>query len=185
MINPTLEAISATPAFQPGASVVLSKPIRTTSKSEFESAWPSDVWQDIKDRPKLTVSEGYLPRHLQEAINTLRGVVAELQIDDEQNRPSDRVIGKAQRLLWLLPNDVQLPAISVEPDGAIAFDWIFSRHRMFSMSVSDSEWLVYAWLNDSGRGHGVALSNDRVLPEPIPTLLRMLTRNELASIGTA
>lgn len=126
-----------------------------------------------------------LSSRLQEAITSLRSAIADLHVDDEQARPSDGTVGKAQHLLWLLPNNVPLPAISVEPDGAIAFDWIFLRDRMFSITVSDADKLAYAWLNGNDRGHGVASLRGKVLPEPIPTLLATLTRDEHASIGAA
>lgn len=106
------------------------------------------------------------------AIEYLSYVIADLHIDEEQERPSDGVVKSARHALLMLPNEMPLPEISVEPDGSIAFDWAFSRNSMFSITVLEPNKLVYAWIKDGDSGHGVVSMIYDALPERIITLLK-------------
>lgn len=62
----------------------------------------------------------------------------------------------AQNFVRALPEGIPVPEFAPEPDGSISFDWIQSRHRLFSLSIGSSNRLAYAWLDGSDKGHGVA-----------------------------
>lgn len=80
---------------------------------------------------------------------------------------SARTIMQAIALIRALPVDVPLPELAPEPDGAISMDWIESRHRLFSLSVGESNRLAYAWLDGTDRGHAVARFDGAMVPPRI------------------
>lgn len=61
----------------------------------------------------------------------------------------------AVRFLTALPSTFPAPGIGVDPDGEISFEWIFSKGRMFSVSVSENGRLSYAGLfGNDATSHG-------------------------------
>jgi hypothetical protein len=70
----------------------------------------------------------------------------------------------AQDIVRALPAGYPLPEFSAEPDGSVSLDWIESRSRIFSVSVSAGLRLAYAWLDGSDRGHGVAQFDGERIP---------------------
>jgi hypothetical protein len=75
-----------------------------------------------------------------------------------------RAILNAQDIVRALPAGFPLPEFAPEPDGAVSLDWIESRNRIFSISVSAGSRLAYAWLDGSDRGHGVAQFDGERIP---------------------
>ena len=71
-----------------------------------------------------------------------------------------------------------MPEFAPEPDGAISLDWIQSRHRLFTLSISASNRLAYAWLDGTDKGHGVARFDGRTIPR------RVLTNCDSESVMT-
>jgi hypothetical protein len=58
-----------------------------------------------------------------------------------------------------------MPNVAVDPDGAVALDWIVSRYRMLSISFAgDSDRLAYARLDGTDRGNGVARFSGSAMP---------------------
>jgi hypothetical protein len=58
-----------------------------------------------------------------------------------------------------------MPENAVDPDGAIALDWIVSRHRMLSLSVAgDSDRIAYAWVDGTNKGHAVDRFDGAAVP---------------------
>ena len=51
-----------------------------------------------------------------------------------------------------IPTDVSCPEIFYEDDGCVSLDWIISKHRVLSMSVTPKLKLCYAWLVDGEHG---------------------------------
>lgn len=74
---------------------------------------------------------------------------------------------RAERFLRSLPEGFPLPEFSVEPDGAISFDWLPTRTRSFSLSIGVSDRIAYAWLDGTDRGHAVARSFSGDVPDRI------------------
>src|SRR5882724_7111596 len=94
------------------------------------------------------------------ALSSLRELASECSVDDWDNAGAQAInvdaLTCAERLLRALPSSVPIPDCSPEPDGSISLDWSESSHRLFSISVSGSNRLAFAWLDGSDRGHGVA-----------------------------
>ena len=66
------------------------------------------------------------------------------------------VVRRASDFIRAIPEGVALPEISAAPDGSIVFDWALSKHRVFVLSIGESDRLAYAWLDGTDKGHGVA-----------------------------
>ena len=99
-----------------------------------------------------------------EATSRLYAAIDALVIDDEQAAVPFGAVQNALCVMRALPNVLPFPDIAIDPDGAISLDWMPTRLRMFSISVSDSDRLAYAWLNGADRGHGVVSLVDGQLP---------------------
>ena len=66
------------------------------------------------------------------------------------------VVRKASEVIRALPEGIPLPELSPAPDGSIVFDWALSKHRVFSLSIGETDRLAYAWLDGTDKGHGAA-----------------------------
>lgn len=85
--------------------------------------------------------------------------------DGGDARPVDpAAVYRAIELLRALPDRLPLPEFAAEPDGAISLDWIRSRNRLLSVSVSASDRLAFAWLDGTDRGHGVVRLGEGAVP---------------------
>ncbi len=85
----------------------------------------------------------------------LRAALDALVTDEDQYPVTTAAVCIASRFVRVLPANLPLPEVAIDPDGAISLDWILSRTRVFSVSVDDSGRLAYAWMSGSDRGHGV------------------------------
>ncbi len=70
----------------------------------------------------------------------------------------------AAEFVRALPDGMPLPDFAPEPDGGISLDWIHSRHRLFALSVGNTDRLAYAWLDGTDKGHGVARFDGSKVP---------------------
>jgi hypothetical protein len=91
----------------------------------------------------------------------------------------------AQEILRALPSGYTLPEFAAEPDGSISLDWIESRNRIFSISVSAGLRLAYAWLDGSDRGHGVAQFDGERIPNRVLEGIREITGSGNANFWPA
>jgi len=80
---------------------------------------------------------------------------------------SPRAILSAKEFVKVLPNDMPMPEVSVEPDGSISLDWIKSTHCLFSVSIGTADRLAFAWMDGTDRGHGVARFDSVSIPQKI------------------
>jgi hypothetical protein len=94
-------------------------------------------------------------------------------------------LANAERFIRALPDDIPLPEFAPEPDGAVSLDWIASRHRLFSLSISASNRLAYAWLDGTDKGHGVARFDGLAIPVRVLTGILSIVNHENASIRAA
>ena len=53
---------------------------------------------------------------------------------------------------------------AVAAPAYLAFDWIVSRARVFSVSVGTTNRLAFAWIDGTDRGHGVARFDGDAVP---------------------
>jgi len=102
------------------------------------------------------------------ALSQLRALANECAEDDwdsNSGRALDPLsVWNAEAFLRVLPENLPLPEFAPEPDGSISIDWIVSRHRLFSLSISSSDRLSYAWIDGTDRGHGVAHFDGSTMP---------------------
>lgn len=97
--------------------------------------------------------------------------------------PIDRsAVFNAVALIRAMPDRLPLPEFAVEPDGSISLDWIQSRTRLFSISVSARDRLAFAWYDGSDQGHGVAAFNQNIVPQRVVDGINSIIGNIGASI---
>lgn len=120
-----------------------------------------------------------------EAQSELRMVLDGLVLDDEQEAVKIDTEQNVMRMVRALPNDLPLPEMGIDPDGEISLDWICSRTRMFSISVSGSDRLACAWMNGSDRGHAVVRFAGRSLPKLLLLQLREIVGDAPPSLRLA
>jgi len=134
--------------------------------------------QVIELQHRREVSHSLFGRKAQ-AISQLRSVVfsAVQDCDTEAGEilPCAIAIENVENLLRALPDDVALPEFSVEPDGAIALDWIENRSQKVSVSVSKRDRLADAWLDGSDRGHAVLGLRTHAFPLDVLARIRSIT----------
>jgi len=82
-----------------------------------------------------------------------------------------------------LPESLPLPEFAVDPDGAVSLDWIQSKTRLFSVSISASNRLAFAWLDGSDRGHGVAKFTGDQIPRRILEGIRGIVGHGHAAVA--
>lgn len=74
---------------------------------------------------------------------------------------------RAAAVIRALPKGCPLPELAPEPNGSISLDWIRSRHKILSLSVSRSNRLPYAWIDGTERGHAVSVFDGKNIPHDI------------------
>ena len=94
-------------------------------------------------------------------------------------------IKNTEAFLRSLPESLPLPDLAPEPDGSISLDWSPSRQRIFSMSISASNRLAYAWLDGAEKGRGVARFDGTVVPSRILRDLEAILPHDDASFRAA
>ena len=88
-----------------------------------------------------------------------------------------QALQKAEDFMRALPEGFPTPECAPEPDGSISFDWIQSRHRLFSLSVGSSNRLAYAWLDGTDKGHGVARFDGFSVPPRVLSEIQAILAN--------
>lgn len=91
----------------------------------------------------------------------------------------------AERFLRALPDGIPMPEFAPEPDGSISVDWIQSRKRLLSLSISHSNRLAYAWLDGSDKGHGVASFDGQNVPPRVLESINSIMRPGHAGLRAA
>jgi hypothetical protein len=106
---------------------------------------------------------------LQTALDEVEPLIAERA----WTRPTQPTIAAAERLLALVENLPRQPAIQVEPEGTISFEWEAAGHGWLTLTVDDQGQLT----------HGAVLGEDEftqaedfgdALPDWAGTLLQRL-----------
>lgn len=96
-----------------------------------------------------------------------------------------RAVAGAVSFIWALPEGVPMPELAPEPDGSVSLDWIQSRHRIFSLSISNSDRLAFAWLDGSDKGHGVSHFDGWKVPTRVLDTLRSIVKYDTSSLRIA
>jgi hypothetical protein len=90
---------------------------------------------------------------------------------------------EAAAFIRALPEGIPLPEFAPEPDGSISLDWIWSRSRIFSVSVGPSDRLAYAWLDGTDKGHAVARFDRERIPDRILEGIKGFLQSANAAVG--
>lgn len=140
-----------------------------------------------EDYQKLQREFGKTIAHLRGSITTgenLRIAIAALEDTYEKASFSnwdgygakpvtEQARSEAERFLELLPSSVPMPEVSMDPDGDISFEWIRSRHYVFSVSLSGANKIVYAGILGGNDTHGTEFFGDTI-PRIIIDAIRRL-----------
>jgi hypothetical protein len=104
-------------------------------------------------------------------ISSLRALASECNAPDwdgeNANAMSPIALLNAENFIRALPDAIPLPELAPEPDGSVSLDWIQARNRLFSLSISSTDRLAFAWLDGSDKGHGVARFDGQTVPPRI------------------
>jgi hypothetical protein len=112
--------------------------------------------------------------------------VASEGVGGEESMPvSPSVIERAVNFIRALPPDLALPDVGADPDGSIAFDWIVTRARVFSVSVGATNRLAFAWIDGTDRGHGVERFDGDAVPSRVLAGIREIIDARAAALRTA
>ena len=99
---------------------------------------------------------------------------------------SNAVVANAENFIRALPPKLQPPEISVHPDGTISLDWLPAQHRMFSLSVGESNRIAFAWLDGADSGQAVATFEGASIPPVIVEgVERIINYAEPGIVGVA
>lgn len=102
------------------------------------------------------------------AIRELAGECAEPDWDGYDALAIDPVgVRKAEEFIRVLPDNLPVPEVSVEPDGSISLDWIRSENQVVSVSIGATNRLAFAWLDGTERGHSVVNFDGSTVPHRI------------------
>ncbi|MFH1761149.1 MAG: hypothetical protein ABIA63_08610, partial [bacterium] len=131
----------------------------------------------IKNNLKSYVAEFYEPLSASEirvhAKEELDNKIMDFIKEGYDNEIYKTLIASYERALTFinkLPISIQVPEISIENDGEIAFDWINGKYNYFSVSIGPSSFIHYAAINKLNKFHGKELLLDE-FPEKIHTLV--------------
>lgn len=115
----------------------------------------------------------------------LMTVIGDLTVDEDQEPVASETLHNVELFVLALPDGLPSPMIGVDPDGAISMTWAASRTRQFSVSVSNSDRLAYAWIDGSDKGHAVERFRSSSLTERFLTSLKSIVANDAAAIRAA
>jgi len=153
VISP-LDGLSVLPAFAWGSSAV------SNEADEIRKA-AREVVSESERSQALFAGKADLISQLV----ALEDECAEEGWDGNGAHPIDFLaVDQVKRFLRALPDRVPLPEISPEPDGSVSLDWIHSQGRLFSVSVTGSNRLAYAWLDGTDSGYAVARFDGQSIP---------------------
>jgi hypothetical protein len=92
-------------------------------------------------------------------------------------RIDDLTQENAGQVLRSLPDSVPMPEVAPDPDGSIAFDWVESRNRRFSLSIGANGRLAYAWIDGTDKGYAVARFDGVNFPDRVLYDLHQIVRS--------
>lgn len=166
-----------TPAFVAG-SLMFKSPARSSSAVSAEASAllykVALIEQDYERSIALFDKKARL-------LELLRELVEECSEDDWDGYGSSAAnataVANAESFIRVLPDHLVMPDLSVDPDGDISFDWIPDRTKTFTLSVSGSNRLAYAWIDGTDRGHAVAKFENGVVPARVLAEIESITNH--------
>ena len=98
---------------------------------------------------------------------------------------SELASARAEAFLREFPDDLPLPDLGVDPDGAVALDWIASRYRRLSLSLGDGPRCACAWIDGASCGHAIEFYEGRGIPRRLVENLRALYDDAASALRPA
>lgn len=81
-----------------------------------------------------------------------------------------------------LPDEFPMPEFSPEATGNLSLDWISSRHRYLSVTVTPAGRLLYVLADGVNRSRGVASFDNGQIPVTITTAISVAMKDKYASV---
>lgn len=129
----------------------------------------------VVDRVDRSIVLGWPKVKALSDLTALADECAESDWNGEGAEPINLVaLEAAKRLIRLLPDELPIPRLSVDPDGAVSMGWMGPRRQRFSLSAGPRDRLAYAWLDGVDRGHAVAHFDHRSVPTQLLATLRAM-----------
>src|SRR4030042_6147898 len=115
-------------------------------------------------------------QHYKETLKIIDKAIKEHSIDNWDGYGAQAVdTVSCANALWfsrLLPMQVPVPEIYIDPDGEVTFEWYIAPRKVFSVTVRGNKELAYAGLFGANKTHGTESLYDEV-PE---TILEAISR---------
>jgi len=77
---------------------------------------------------------------------------------------------------WLLPPNIPVPEIYIDPDGEVNFEWYAGPRQVFSVSIGSNNELAYAGLFGANKTHGVEYLDDELHGTILDNIRRVFSR---------
>ncbi len=107
-------------------------------------------------------------------IAEIHKIVSESSSDEVDLAVANCAALNAEYFVRSIPTEFALPEVGLDPEGEIAFDWVFGKFRRLSLAVGNSDRISYAWLNGKEKGHGVAVFTRDRIPDALRQQLQLL-----------
>ncbi len=112
-----------------------------------------------------------------EALSELNEIALDASIDDWDGYGAKGINAEsylgAKKFINRLPLDVEIPEISVHPDGEVAFDWYKKKGFMLTISIGSDDELAYAYRFGLRKNYGKEYYGDAI-PESILAKIKEL-----------
>jgi len=136
--------------------------------------------EGFRDLPKDYDHTLTIGQHYRKALGELAKAVQECSADDWDGYGARAISGtscdNAVRFSRMLPADVPLPEVDVDPDGEVTFEWYVGPRQVFSVTIGSNDELVYAGLFGSNKTHGTEHLGDELPETVLKNIRRVLPR---------
>ncbi len=133
----------------------------------------SKYFDDIVNELKKSITLGRKTDVLQSLENLFKECSGEGWDGNEASPITEDAYFEAQRLISNLPINLSMPEVVPEPSGEIGLEWSKGKDRVFIVSLSGKNEIVYAGLFGINKVHGIEYFGDAI-PSTILENLRRL-----------
>jgi hypothetical protein len=150
-----------------GSAALYVATCRNTAVSD-EAGMIRQAAQDIEER--LETSD-VLFREKYDSLSEIIQMYADCSEDGWDGESARALSGdsvdRAIDFIKAMPANSPMPEVSADPEGCIALDWRVSPHRIFSLSIGQTQRLPFAWRDGTAKGRGVEPFDGQTTPERI------------------
>ena len=104
--------------------------------------------------------------HLSETRQSLAKATEECSTDNWDSYGAKAIdqnsYASARYFSCLLPTNIPVPKIYVDPDGEVTFEWYAGPRQVFSVSMGSNNELIYAGLFGANKTHGTEYLDDEL-----------------------